>query len=320
MKNVPLATLQDKIIRPGFEERLRPLLRYKGNQSLGRLHRMWNLVISGMAHEATAPDITQRLVMNEEYSQLCVPDRRVSHVSLASFASRVWDNPSVLAEAPGLGEYLDWIIPWYKRVGSLDRLSDPPEGFADAVANRPISWASREYGVTREIAERWFRELGLISLGNSKPGPQNFGHAARGKSLGWAVEKYDVGYAVARRWFEEAGLEPVRTRTTSSPSIVYPFLIHDGGKPEHALLRKVNAAVPMGLEPSLRADMCQDLVVAILAGEISEDDIMLPSKELSKRIWATAPARYQERSIDEVIADENFSLLDTLADEGRDWA
>lgn len=317
MKHVALLTLEAKIIRPGFEEHLKPLLRYRGNLSLGRVHRLWNLVLSGMEHEATSADITQRLVLNPAYSQLCCPEKPVSSISLSSFRSRLVDNPRVMAEAPGLEEYLDWIIPPYKRIGPLERLSDPPDGFAAAVERRSVAWAAREYQTSREICERWFRETGLVSTA-LKRRPDSFDTAARGKSLGWAVERYDVGYAVARRWFEEVRIEPTLTRV--APKLVYPFLIHDGGKPEHALLRKVSSVVPLGIEPSLRADMCQDLIVGILAGDLAEGDLLLPSRELARRIWQSAPARYSDRSLDEVIGDGNFTLMDTLADEGRDWA
>lgn len=319
MKHVPLSVLEGKLIRPGFEEHLKPLLRYRGCMSLGRVHRLLNLMISAMEHEATSADITQRLVLNPDYSQLCCPDKRVSLMSLCSFRSRLVGAPSVLAEFPGLAEYLDWMVPPWRRWGPLERLSDPPDGFAAAVERQSVAWAAREYGTSREICERWFRELGLMSAGLLKRRPNGFSAAARGKSLGWAVERYDVGYSVARRWFEEVGIEPTHTRTVAL-RLVYPFLIHDGGKPEHALLRKVTAFVPRGLDPSLRADMCQDLIVGILSGEIEEDALLLPSRELTRRIWKSSPARYGDRSLEEVIAGDDFTLMDTLADEGRDWA
>lgn len=319
MKFVPLSKLENKLIRPGFEEHLKPLLRYKGHLSLGRAHRMWNLIISGMEHEATSSDITQRLVLNPHYSQLCCPDKPVTQLSLSSFRSRLVDNPRVTAEAPGLAGYLDWFIPPYKRIGSLTRLSDPPDGFATAAERRSIAWAAREYEASYEVCERWFRELGLVSTRQLKRRPDSFAAAARGKSLSWAAERYEVSYLIARRWFEEVHIEPIRTRIVA-PKLIYPFLIHDGGKPEHDLLRKVTAVVPRGIDPSLRADMCQDLIVGILAGELAEDDLLLPGKELTRRIWQSAPTRYSDRSLDEVIAGDDFTLMDTLADEGRDWA
>jgi hypothetical protein len=240
-------------------------------------------------------------------------------MSLRSFTGRLLDNPQVMAEAPGLEEYIDWLLPSYQGPIRLERLSGPPDGFGEAVDRRSIEWASREFGTSREICERWFRELGLISAGHQKRRPNGFEAAARGKSLGWAVDRYDVGYDVARRWFKEIGIEPLRIRELA-PKLVYPFLIHDGGRPEHTLLRKVNAVVPHGLQPSVRADMCQDLIVNILAGGFAEDDLDLPQPELAQRIWKLAPARYNERSIHEVIAGDDWTIMDTLADEGRDWA
>lgn len=318
MKQIALSTLESRIIRPGFEAHLSPLLRFKGHQTLGRVHRLWNLMVSAMLHDATDSDITQRLVHSEQYSQLCGPERQISHSTLRSFTGRLLACPKVLAEEPLLREYILDILPPWKGPIWLTPIPGPPDGFIVGVERRSVAWAARQYGVGYEVCERWFRELGLVSTRHQKRRPDSFTEAARGKSLRWALEKYDVGYGVARRWFAEVGVKP-EPSPAFSPKLAYPFLIHDGGKPEHALLRKVNAAVPSGLEPSLRADMCQDLLVAILSGELGENDILLPTRELSKRIWASAPVRYGERSLDEAISDD-FTLMDTLADEGRDWA
>ncbi len=255
MKQVALSSLQDKIIRPGFERFLRPLVMYRGRLSLGDIHRMWNLVISAMEHEATLADITQRLQLNPQFSHLCAPSKPRVSSSVCSFAGRLTDNPKVMGEMPGLAEYLDWLIPPYKRMGSLERVSE-------------ITYRSRNMG-----AGGWRRLM-------SRP------------------------------------RQPRDLHKTSE--IVYPFLIHDGGKPEHALLKKVMAAVPRG-DSDRFADMCQDLIVGILSGDFAEDDLALPAKEVRRRVYAMSPGKYGDLSLDAPRGDGDFSLMDTLADEGRDW-
>jgi hypothetical protein len=257
MKSVSLERLQDKIIRPGFERFLKPLVMYRGNLSLGDVHRMWNLVMSSMEHEATVADVTQRLQLNPDFSQLCVPPRRRQAMSLYSFAGRLLDNPKVMAEAPGLEEYLNWLIPPYKRIGNLERVSE-------------VTYRSRNMGAG-----------------------------------GW---RHLMSRPRKPRVFEP--------RTSE---IVYPFLIHDGGKPEHDLLRRVTAAVRTG-NPELKADLCQDLIVGILAGEFAEDDLYLPAREVARRASRLYPDKYRAVSLDSEINDDGDTWLAMVADEGRDWA
>ena len=295
MRQVPLSVLENKIVRPGIEAHLKPLIMYRGRVTLGDAHRMWNLILSGMEHEATIPDLTQRVQKNAAYSQLCCPNAVKPSVSICSFLSRLEDNPHVMAEVPGLAEYVDWLGGW--------RFSLTP------VAE--VSHNSRNIGAGgwRTFIDR-----------RVKPIPAGFTkHAAR-MTTTELVQHYGVSFPTISNWRRKAGITaPPRHWSRRPADLVYPFLIHDGGKPEHSLLRKVNGAVPRGLDPSLRADMCQDLIVGILAGDLSEDDLGLPSRELTKRIWQSSPARYGERSLEAVIGDDDFTLLDTLADEGRDW-
>lgn len=371
MRQVALADLENKIVRPGFEAHLLPLLRFKGNQSLGRAHRMWNLFISGMEHEATAADITQRLVNNSQYSHLCGPENKVAQRALRSFAGRLLACPQVLKEERGLREYIREMLPPYKGPFYLTPIIPPPPNFAELAERRNPKWAMREFGVGDSIARRWFAEVGLVSAGGLKRRPDDFAELAAGKSLGWAVERYDVTYSVAHRWFDEIDVAPTRIEREKKPvpkgwvhfaaketnadlaerfgasprtvqrwrletgvvchaqrrrssatggNIVYPFLIHDGGKPEHVLLRKVNAAVPMHLEPELRADICQDLMVGILCGDLDPDDLSLPAKEIGRKVQQMFPTKYGPLSLDAVMpGTDSLRLIDTLSDENNPW-
>lgn len=257
MKRVPLSVLEGKIVRPGFERFLKPLIMYRGAMTLGMAHRMWNLLVSGMEHEATISDITQRLQLNPDFSHLCVPMKRRESLSIRSFASRLADNPTVMAEMPGLEEYLDWLIPPYKRVGQLTRVSE-------------FTYDRRCMGAG-----------------------------------GWRV--------FMRRPRKPIDLLP------KSAEILYPFLIHDGGKAEHDLLLRVTRAVRTN-NPDLKADLCQDLIVGILAGEFAEDDLALPAREVARRASALYPEKYRAVHLDAAMNDDGDTWLSLLADEGRDWA
>lgn len=108
-------------------------------------------------------------------------------------------------------------------------------------------------------------------------------------------------------------------REAKPPPLLYPFLIHDAGRPEHNLLKKVNAAVPRGLSPDLRADVCQDLVVGILCGDFSEDNLELPAKEMIRRVYKMFPTKYGPISLDAKMGDTGLTILDTLSEEDSIW-
>lgn len=110
-------------------------------------------------------------------------------------------------------------------------------------------------------------------------------------------------------------------KPTEAKALVYPFLIHDGGKPEHILLKKVNAAVPKYLDPETRADICQDLMVGILCGDFDVDDLNLPAKEMTKRVQQMFPTKYGPLSLDAIMpGTDDFRLIDTISNEDSLWA
>lgn len=260
MKHVPLAKLEDKIVRPGFDKHLKPLIMYRGNMTLGRAHRLWNTLVTAMEHEATCSDITQRLVHNPDHSQLCGSETKLTMMGLSSFCGRLSDNPKVMAEMSGLKDYIDWMLPEYRRGFALERVSE-------------MTHRRRHMGAG-----------------------------------GWRTFK------------------PLRTDKTLAGRkiekvIEYPFLIHDGGKPEHDLLRKVIAAVGRALPPDQRADACQDLIVGILSGEFNADDLGLPAKAMRSRIMRFCQNKYAEVSLYESVpnTDGDLKWIDVFSQEDSLW-
>jgi hypothetical protein len=296
MKQVPLSALENVIAKPGFERELIPLLAYRGQLNLGRAHRLWNFTVAMMLHEAESlSEGVNRLQMNPEWSQLCLPENRVQFCSISGFMNRLRDNRPVTDLVPGLTDYVATIYPRfyaYRRV--------------------PIE-ASRSRAA-------WWRTFTPKARGPSAlTPPPDFFEIASGRSIEWAKRHFSRSEPVIRRWFALTGAEYERLETR--PVLVYPFLIHDGGKPEHDLLRLIDAAIPRHLPPDLRADMCQDLAVGCLTGDFNKDDLYLPAKEVAKRVHRMFPTKYGPISLDAPLSDDgSFSILDTLIDEGRDWS
>lgn len=85
---------------------------------------------------------------------------------------------------------------------------------------------------------------------------------------------FDKGPITTRR---EAGILPVRLQkkvyspkaTLRSPAVLYPYI--STVLPEHSLLLEINSLVPRGFPG--REDVCQDLLLAILEGRTSIDQV-----------------------------------------------
>jgi hypothetical protein len=85
------------------------------------------------------------------------------------------------------------------------------------------------------------------------------------------------------------------------------------------LLIDVYNAVPRQIQETLREDICQDIVVAILEGRLSRSDLKNPAtvKEyINKNYRFSFP--YQEVSIDAESDFDNRNLLDRLSDNKND--
>lgn len=87
------------------------------------------------------------------------------------------------------------------------------------------------------------------------------------------------------------------------------------------LLCRVNDAVPRSWPDYIRADVCQDIVVAILSGEISERDIALHTRSFIRRHFKMFPVKdFQTVSLDAPLRASNGDrtekrLIDTIESE-----
>jgi hypothetical protein len=95
----------------------------------------------------------------------------------------------------------------------------------------------------------------------------------------------------------------------------YPYIAHDpktlrnGGD----LVMKVHAAVPKNLPEELRADICQDLVCAILAGEMKVDDLTSNIADLIRAGRKMFDTKWGQLSLNAVIpGTDGLTLMDTI--------
>ena len=119
------------------------------------------------------------------------------------------------------------------------------------------------------------------------------------------------------RVYEKLPRKPrARTSLDRAGTLFYPYLVHvpEGGNSERELLLTVNNAVPRGLPDHLRADICQDLLVAILAGEMQLSELQGSVKEYTRKVMRMHPMKYGDIGFDApVSADDDTPFLDRYA-------
>lgn len=159
------------------------------------------------------------------------------------------------------------------RVLSQSRIDEVMAAIKAGMSLRAIV---REAGVAKGTVARYMR---IASEAGDAPKLCGCGGPAGHK--GWCKWRYDrsparQAYHAGRRVWNP------RKQRVERQDLVYPFVVRDDGSEEHRLLRVVNAAVSRNFDPSLRADICQELIVAVLLGEVQEKDLAAKARTLTK--------------------------------------
>lgn len=121
-------------------------------------------------------------------------------------------------------------------------------------------------------------------------------------------------------WRREAGLAEKRAAfklRVPKPTVqetFYPYMLHDPQNDESALVLAVSRAVPRGLDPRLRADVCQEMLLAILTGEISKDQIHSKRSEMIKRVMKMNGISDRALSLDATMPGSTKTLIELLAE------
>lgn len=103
-----------------------------------------------------------------------------------------------------------------------------------------------------------------------------------------------------------------RAYSNSNP---YPFLVHNHERPVDPLVALITKAVPAWLDREMKADLCQDLAVAVLCGDLKKEDIADGVKKFMPKLWKVNPSsKYGDMSLNARIPgrDDGLTWLDTL--------
>lgn len=134
---------------------------------------------------------------------------------------------------------------------------------------------------------------------------------------GWCAFK--VAESPARQLYyqlcaERSALTLARVieRKAAEPLLVWPYL-RDLSNPEFRLLRLVNDSVSRTLPEHVRADVCQEILMAVISGEISDRDVPVYVPTFTKRIWSQQSNRFRERSLDSLVTTSGRRLVEVIA-------
>lgn len=102
-------------------------------------------------------------------------------------------------------------------------------------------------------------------------------------------------------WSRQPWRKARRTATIASnepaPPSFWPFLTAEPTD-EHTLLLAVDGAVPKTLPEHIRQDVCQDLVVAVLSGDVSIGNLQDATPKYIKQVFKQFPIKYGPLSLD----------------------
>lgn len=83
-------------------------------------------------------------------------------------------------------------------------------------------------------------------------------------------------------------------------------------QPEELLL-KISSLLPMSLPAHIRDDVRQEIVLAVLTGEIRYREIGSKVREFISRVFKLHPARFGPVSLDAIVpGTDNLRLIDTI--------
>jgi hypothetical protein len=157
------------------------------------------------------------------------------------------------------------------------------------------------------------RILQSPSLLNKTPALRDYVH--------WVVEQTPRGVIYQLDRISEIGsrksLHIWRRPTKKRPSPmaeVYPFITSTPTE-DHDLLLAVDRLVPKGIAADVRADLCQDMIVSILTGEIAIENLRDATPQYVKRLYKEMPSKYGHLSLDTQLFygdGESKTLGDTI--------
>ena len=105
-----------------------------------------------------------------------------------------------------------------------------------------------------------------------------------------------------------------RLRAAPASGLFYPYMIYDVQNDQQELVAFVNEIVPRHLTPDLRADVCQEMLLALLTGEIGRHDAHSKRGIIIKRVLSMNGISDNALSIDAPIQGHSLTLRELLVD------
>lgn len=103
--------------------------------------------------------------------------------------------------------------------------------------------------------------------------------------------------------------------------LCYPFMPQMSRQlPEHELLRLINDAVPREIPEDRRADICQEMAISVLIGDLDVANLAGAWRNASRKVYTMHPTRWGPLSLDAPLpGTDDLRLFDTLAAEPTRW-
>lgn len=125
---------------------------------------------------------------------------------------------------------------------------------------------------------------------------------------------HGLGLSLSAAWrsfiYKRRKLTP---RAVAEPLLQYPYIVGKA-KNDSAFLLAVNAVVPHGLPGDLRNDVCQDMVLAILEGDLSPDDIAAEMPKYLKGARKRYSMPWGTVNIDAPLWDDGRPLAEVISE------
>jgi len=138
-------------------------------------------------------------------------------------------------------------------------------------------------------------EKSADSLGRS---PTSIAHRAR-----------DTGLILPAEWRDAITTYRKKPRSPKEEPLQYPYIRNVRG--EHADLLSVNSIVPRGLPDHMRADICQEIMLALWQGDVTLDELRSEKSLVNQFIRGARKANFE--------AGGYALSLDQPMHDGRNW-
>ncbi len=301
MKPAEFEALKAKIAIPDFDKFLVPLLLYRGSPNIGRMSRLWNFAITCMESDVETYSQAIKVSNNPDFAHLCGPHKPLQMSSLPGLFARLIQNPSVTDNINGLTEYVNSVRGWHAQLTPISIYTNDPYHLS-----RFAPWRIPDYRPeVKEAIEA--KRAAKIAVRDARNAEKEAARTLRHKIRFENAEARRAAKGMERRPQEK---------------LFYPYLAYRPGlNDQAALVLDVHNAVPRALPEWIRADVCQDLIVAILAGEIQRSELKGSVRGYASKVLKMHPLKYGPLSLDAPIFDgEGVTLIERIAGEdGRDW-